>query len=54
MRRDFSVSEFNASAGHQIQRHRLGSYARVLCGIAATSDAVWVSVGDSWCDPTHH
>jgi hypothetical protein len=52
-RADFSISEFNPSAGHPIRRIRLGSYARVLCGIAATSDAVWVTVGDSWCDPSH-
>jgi DNA-binding SARP family transcriptional activator len=50
---DFSVSEFNPSASHQIRRIRLGSYARVLCGIAATSDGVWITVGDSWCDPAH-
>jgi len=50
---DFSVSELNPTTGRPIRRIRLGSYARVLCGIAATRDAIWVAVGDSWCDPTH-
>jgi DNA-binding SARP family transcriptional activator len=46
---DFSLSEFNASASHLIKRIRLGSYSRVLCGIAATSEAVWATVGESSC-----
>ena len=52
-RSDFSLSEFNPSSGQPIRRIPLGSYASVPCGIAATTDAVWVTVGDSWCDPTH-
>jgi streptogramin lyase len=47
---DFSVSKLDPSSGRISQRIPLGNYTEHLCWIAATSDAVYVTVGDSYCD----
>jgi DNA-binding beta-propeller fold protein YncE len=47
---DFSVSQIDPQTGHVVRTMPLGSYTRILCGIAATDDAVWVTVGDAYCD----
>ena len=47
---DFSVSQIDPHTGRVVRTIPLGSYTRTLCGIAATQDAVWVTVGDAYCD----
>jgi DNA-binding SARP family transcriptional activator/streptogramin lyase len=47
---DFSVSQIDPQTDTVVRTIPLGSYTRVLCGIAATPDAVWVTVGDAYCD----
>lgn len=47
---DFSVSQIDPRTNRVVRTIPLGSYTRVLCGIAATQDAVWVTVGDAYCD----
>jgi streptogramin lyase len=33
-----------------IVRIRLGGREKTVCGIAGTADAVWVAIGDAYCD----
>ena len=47
---DFSVSQIDPETDRVVRTIPLGSYTRILCGIAATHDAVWVTVGDAYCD----
>ena len=47
---DFSVSQIDPQTDKVVRTIPLGSYTRILCGIAATQDAVWVTVGDAYCD----
>jgi DNA-binding SARP family transcriptional activator/streptogramin lyase len=47
---DFSVSQIDPQTDKVVRTIPLGSYTRILCGIAATHDAVWVTVGDAYCD----
>jgi len=47
---DFSVSQIDPRTDNVVRTIPLGSYTRNLCGIAATRDAVWVTVGDAYCD----
>ncbi|PWU22413.1 MAG: hypothetical protein C5B48_10090, partial [Candidatus Rokuibacteriota bacterium] len=47
---DFSVSQIDPQTNKVVRTIPLGSYTRILCGIAATHDAVWVTVGDAYCD----
>jgi DNA-binding SARP family transcriptional activator len=46
----YSVSEISPVERRVVRTIALGSYASVPCGIAATHDAVWVAVGDAYCD----
>jgi serine/threonine-protein kinase len=47
---EFSVSQIDPQTDKVVRTIPLGSYTRTLCGIAATRDAVWVTVGDAYCD----
>jgi DNA-binding SARP family transcriptional activator len=50
---DDSVIQLDPTSGRIIRTIRVGSSSSKhtnLCGITATSDAVWVSVGDAGCD----
>jgi DNA-binding SARP family transcriptional activator len=47
---DFSVSQIDPQTHRVVRTIPLGSYTRILCGIAATQGAVWVTVGDAYCD----
>ena len=47
---DFSVSQIDPQTNEVVRTIPLGSYTRILCGITATQDAVWVTVGDAYCD----
>jgi DNA-binding SARP family transcriptional activator len=50
---DDSVIQFDPRSGRIIRTILVGSSSSKhtnLCGLAATSDAVWVSVGDAGCD----
>ena len=50
---DSSVSQIDPQTSRVVRTIPLGSYTKTLCGIAATHDAVWVTVGDSYCDSTN-
>jgi len=45
-----SVSEVDPVTNKVVRTIPVGGRARTPCGIAATRDAVWVAVGDSFCD----
>jgi Glutamine cyclotransferase len=49
--RNSSVIRLDPRSGRIIQTIRVGSWNHAItCGIAATNDAVWVTVGDADCD----
>jgi DNA-binding SARP family transcriptional activator/streptogramin lyase len=45
-----SVIQVNPTTGHIARTIPVGNAHAVICGIAATGDAVWVSIGDRGCD----
>ena len=45
-----SVSEIDPATDKVVRRLPLGGSTKTPCGIAATEDAVWVAIGDSFCD----
>ena len=45
-----AVSEIDPGTNKVVRTIPLGSRTKDLCGIAATQDAVWVAIGDSFCD----
>ena len=45
-----SVSEIDPGTNKVVRTIPLGGRTKNLCGIAATQDAVWVAIGDSFCD----
>jgi YVTN family beta-propeller protein len=47
---DFSVSQINPKTDRVVRTIPLGSYTQIPCGIAATPNAVWVTIGDAYCD----
>jgi DNA-binding beta-propeller fold protein YncE len=47
---DFSVSQIDAKTSRLVRTIPLGSYTHIPCGLAATRDAVWVTIGDPYCD----
>ena len=49
--RNSSVIQLDPRSGRIIRTIRVGSPDHAMpCGIAATNDAVWVTVGDADCD----
>jgi DNA-binding SARP family transcriptional activator/streptogramin lyase len=49
---DFSVSQIDPKTYRLVRTIPLGSYTQIPCGLAVTHDAVWVTIGDSYCDST--
>ena len=47
---DFSVSQIDPKTSRVVRTIPLGSYTQIPCGIATTRDAVWVTIGDAYCD----
>lgn len=47
---DFSISQIDPHRDRVVRTIRLGGYTKTPCGIAATHDAVWVAIGDAYCD----
>ncbi len=45
-----SVSEFDPVTNKLVRTIPVGGRTKTPCGIAATRDAVWVAIGDSFCD----
>ena len=45
-----SVSEVDPVTNKVVRTIPLGGRTETVCGIAATRDAVWVAIGDSFCD----
>ena len=45
-----SVSEVDPETNKVVRTIPLGGRTETVCGIAATRDAVWVAIGDSFCD----
>ena len=45
-----AVSEIDPGTNKVVRTIPLGGRTKNLCGIAATQDAVWVAIGDSFCD----
>jgi DNA-binding SARP family transcriptional activator/streptogramin lyase len=50
---DFSVSQIDPHTDRVVRTIPLGSYTQLPCGLAVTRDAVWVTIGDSYCDSTN-
>jgi DNA-binding SARP family transcriptional activator len=46
----FSVSRIDPRTDRVVRTFPLGGYTKVPCGIEATRDALWVAVGDAYCD----
>jgi DNA-binding SARP family transcriptional activator/streptogramin lyase len=46
----YSLSEIAPRKNKVVRTVALGSYASVPCGLATTDDAVWVAIGDAYCD----
>ena len=47
---DFSVSKIDPKTDRVVRTIPLGAYTQIPCGLAATQGAVWVTIGDSYCD----
>lgn len=50
---DSSVSRIDPHTNRVVQTIPLGSYREIPCGIQATNDAIWVALGDAYCDPVN-
>jgi DNA-binding beta-propeller fold protein YncE len=48
-----SLSQVDPRADRVVRTVRVGSYASIPCGIAATAAAVWLAIGDAYCDSTN-
>jgi DNA-binding beta-propeller fold protein YncE len=46
----FSVSQVDPKTNRVVRTVPLGSATRTVCGIAASRSAVWVAIGDAYCD----
>jgi DNA-binding beta-propeller fold protein YncE len=44
------VSEVDPTTAKVARTIRVGGTTKTPCGIAATRDAVWVAIGDRFCD----
>jgi hypothetical protein len=44
-----SLSQVDPRTNRIARTIPLGGYDRVVCGVAATDDAVWVTIGDHYC-----
>jgi DNA-binding beta-propeller fold protein YncE len=49
----FSVSKIDPRRDAVVHTVRLGSSVSIPCGIAATDDAIWVAIGDAYCDSSN-
>ena len=45
-----SVSEVDPVTNEVVRTLPVGGRTKTPCGIAATRDAVWVAIGDAYCD----
>jgi DNA-binding SARP family transcriptional activator/DNA-binding beta-propeller fold protein YncE len=46
----YSLSQIDPRQDRVVRTVRLGTYASIPCGLAATGDAVWLAIGDAYCD----
>jgi DNA-binding SARP family transcriptional activator/streptogramin lyase len=49
---DFSISQIDPKTRRVVRTIPLGSYTQIPCGIAVTHAAIWVTIGDAYCDST--
>ena len=47
---DYAISEIDPVTDKVVRTLPVGGRTKTPCGIAATRDAVWVAIGDSFCD----
>jgi DNA-binding beta-propeller fold protein YncE len=47
---DHSLSQISPRTNKVLRTVPLGSFTSTPCGIATTHDAVWVTIGDAYCD----
>jgi len=50
---NYNLTQIDPRTDHVVWTIHLGSYASIPCGVAATHDAVWVAMGDAYCDSTN-